>query len=168
MEVNKARSTSLHVWEINKCGLKVADKILKFTYKNLNGKLTCYPFFYSIFKDLCQFIQHRKIPPFFYNIDFGFGGNFSSPRARPCYSSCYKPRLIMQLRFHFRRINIFSFIYKWTLITLISLLMSSFRHFKSVMLKCESLKCELCKSVIRWNANFEKVLFAEMRILKNC
>ena len=43
-EFRKPSCKSLRVWARNQWGLKFVEKILKFTYTNLNGKLTFYPF----------------------------------------------------------------------------------------------------------------------------
>ena len=43
-EIKKPSGKFLHVWAKNQWRLKFFEKILKFTYKNLNGKLLFYPF----------------------------------------------------------------------------------------------------------------------------
>ena len=43
-EFKKPSGKLLRVWAKNQSGLKFVEKILKFTYKNLNGKLNFYPF----------------------------------------------------------------------------------------------------------------------------
>ena len=43
-EFKKPSGKFLRVWAKNQYELKFLEKILKFTYKNLNGKLTSYPF----------------------------------------------------------------------------------------------------------------------------
>ena len=68
----------MRVWATNQWGLKFVEKTLKFTYKNLNEKLTYYPFSISSFPDLCHFLQLWKITPFFYNNFSGFGGGGAS------------------------------------------------------------------------------------------
>ena len=51
-EIKKPSGKFLRVWAINQLWFEIFQKILKFTYKNLNGKLLFYPFSlpsYSIF-----------------------------------------------------------------------------------------------------------------------
>ena len=50
----------------NQWGLKFLEKCLKFTYKNLNGKLT-FIYFLSHLPDLSHFIQLWKITQLFNN-----------------------------------------------------------------------------------------------------
>ena len=44
-EIKNPSGKSLRVWAINQWKLKIFEKILKFTYKNLNGKWIFYPFY---------------------------------------------------------------------------------------------------------------------------
>ena len=78
-EFKKPCAKFLRVWAENQWGLKFVEKILKFTYKNLNGKIDFLSIFYPIFPDLSHFIQLSKITPFFYNKFLCFGGGGASP-----------------------------------------------------------------------------------------
>ena len=80
-KVKKPSGKFLRVWAKNQWGLKFVEKILKFTYKNLNGKLPFFLFlshlpgplsFYTALENntifLQQFFQFRgggagKLPP---------------------------------------------------------------------------------------------------------
>ena len=55
-EFMKPRGNLLRVWAKYQWGLKFVEKILKFPYNNLMGKLT-FSIFYAILTDLCHFIE---------------------------------------------------------------------------------------------------------------
>ena len=61
----KVCSKSLRVLAKNQWGLKFVEKILKFTYKNLNGKLTFSPFSIQSFR---TFVKFKKYIPLFCKI----------------------------------------------------------------------------------------------------
>ena len=52
-EFKNPRAMLLRVWAKNQWGLKFVEKILKFTYKSLNGNFT-FSIFYPIFQELCH------------------------------------------------------------------------------------------------------------------
>ena len=63
-ETTKPSGKFLRVWAKNQWRLKFFEKNLKFTYKNLNGKLVFLPIFSPIFQGLLSFyttLQHTNI-----------------------------------------------------------------------------------------------------------
>ena len=94
-EFKKPNGNFLRVWAKNQWRLKCFDKILKFTYTNLNRKLTFFYFlshlpgplsFYTALENNTIFLQH-----FF---GFGAGGSFPPPpHGRPCYWHLYTKML---------------------------------------------------------------------------
>ena len=77
-EIKKSIDKFLHVNAKNQLRFQIFEKILKFTCKNLNGKLIFLPIFTSSFHDVCHFIQLRNIPKFLEVawgvVSPGFGG----------------------------------------------------------------------------------------------
>ena len=71
-ESKKPRDKFLRVWAKNQLRFEIFEKILKFTCKNLNGKLIFYPFF-SIFQDF--FILYTSVT--YQNFWWWLGGYFS-------------------------------------------------------------------------------------------
>ena len=61
-EIQKASDKFLRVWAKNQLRFEIFEKILKFTYQNLNGKLIFLPIFSPIFQDFCHFIHLCNIP----------------------------------------------------------------------------------------------------------
>ena len=70
-ESKKPNDRFLRVWAKNQLRFEIFEKILKFTCKNLNGKLIFYPFF-SHFPGLFHFIHLCNISKFL----GGLGGTF--------------------------------------------------------------------------------------------
>ena len=62
-EFKKHSDIFLRIWAKNQLRFEIFEKILKFTCKNLNGKLIFHPFSH-IFQDFCHFIHLCNIAKF--------------------------------------------------------------------------------------------------------
>ena len=89
-EFKKPSAKFLRVWAKNQWGLKFVEKILKFTYKNLNGKLTFSPFL-SHFPGALSFYTALENNTIFLQQIFRFleGEAPPSPCGLPCTYRAY-------------------------------------------------------------------------------
>ena len=70
-EIKEPSGKFFRVWAKNQLRFEISRKILIYIRKS-QGEIDFLPIFYSIFQDLCHFIQLWKITPFSTTIFFGF------------------------------------------------------------------------------------------------
>ena len=111
-EIKKPSGKFLRVWAKNQLRFEILEKILKFTYKNLNGKLIFYPFSLlssRTFVILYTSGTYKNFWGWFGGSSAGFGGTFDFGAGWGLYKSLrctHQQWELILLIFHPKRVHL--------------------------------------------------------------